>query len=147
MQNTKDWIQVGELAEGIKDGNVLPKSLDLFGKTMTLYFEKGSALRISFLEGSQLSWEVVKDEGEGSKGNEACIVTSPREDIYFVDYIKHDDRPESVSLVLNLNANMATAVFGRMPTEEETRKDLYRRAIDGEELTPVTVKFLRAGIN
>jgi len=147
MQNTKDWIQVGELAEGIKDGNVLPKSTDLFGKTMTLYFEEGSALRISFLEDYQLSWEMIEGQGVGSKGKEPYIATSPKEDIYFVDYIKHDDTAESVSLVLDLNAKMATAVLGRMPTEEETRKDPYRRAIDGEELTPVTVEFLRAGIN
>jgi hypothetical protein len=147
MQNLKDWIQVGELAAGIKDGNVLPKNTDLFGKTMTLYFEDGCALRISFLGDNQLSWEIIEGQEKGTKGNEPYISTSPREDIYFVDYIKHDGTTESVSLVLDLNAKMATAVLGKMPTEEETRKDPYRRAIEGEELTPVRVKFLRAGIN
>ena len=147
MQNFKDWIQVGELAEGIKDGNVLPKSMDLSGKTMALYFEDGFALRISFLEDSQLSWEVIEGQDKGTKGKEPYTATSPREGIYFVDYIKHDGTAESVSLVLDFNANMATAVVGRMPTEEETRKDPYRRAIEGEELTPVSVDFLRAGID
>ena len=146
MPDKLDWIQVGELADGMKDGFMLPRVDDLAAKTMDLFFEDGAVIRHTFADNASLTWEVVAGDEKGTAGKETYRATNPRPDIYFVDFIKQGERATSVSLVIDLATQMATVVIGTMPTEAETRKDLYRRATEGEELTAVTVQFLRAGI-
>ena len=147
MTKDTEWIQVGELAKGYIGGHKLPGTEDLVGKSLRIYFENGTTTQMRFNDETSLSWEMIEGSDKGMMDTETYRATSPRPNIYLVDYVKHSERALSVSLVLDLEKNIATAVLGRMPTEEETRKDLFSRVNQGMELTPVNVTFLSATLD
>jgi hypothetical protein len=146
MDKDVEWIQVGALADELSE-NVLPDSADLAGKTIRLFFENGTINCITFNDIHSLTWKVVEGDGKGSEDDEAYIATCPRQNIYFVDYIKHCDGATKISLVLDLESGIATAVIGTLPTEEEARTDPFRRAQSGMNLTAVDARFLSATID
>lgn len=141
------WISVGELADAFApDNHALPASGDLSGRVVTLSFEDGSAVEFHFA-GSRLTWKATAGERRGEGSEEAYRATRVREGIYFVDYLLHQERASSVSLVLDLNAGVATALLGRLPTEEEARTPLLDRIARGEDLTGVTATFLAGAVD
>ena len=145
MDQELKFIQVGELAKGISEF-VLPDSDDLIGQTLRLFFDDGSAVRIKFNSVHKLFWEELDADGRHSCGTEIYRATSPREGIYLLDYILKDRHATTVSLVLDFNLNIATAVIGTLPSETQTLKDPFTRVREGLELTCVTARFLRATI-
>ena len=146
MGEDLQWIQVGSLAEELSE-HVLPDSSDLGGRTIRLFFENGTATRIAFHDTHSLTWEVIKGDGKGARDDETYIATCPRQNVYFVDYIKHSDRATKISLVLDLESGIATAVSGTLPTEREARSDPFRRVQAGKNLTAVDARFLSAAID
>jgi hypothetical protein len=140
------FAQVGELAKGIGE-NALPVVDDLSGRSLQLFFEDGSATRMTFDDGHELRWEVVEGPASGAGGEETYAATSPREGVYFVDYVSSTRRATSVSRVLDLDTGRATTVIGTLPTESEVEKSAYRLANEGADLTAVGVQFLRASLD
>ena len=55
-----------------------------------------------------------------------------------MDFIKQGEASTTVSLVLDFNQMSFTAVIGKLPTEADTRIDMFARVEKGLELTPVT---------
>jgi hypothetical protein len=148
MTDKTEWVQVGELADGFApEANILEFVDDLIGHQIDLYAENGMLVRHKFLDKDKLVWEVLEGEGKGSSAEETYTATSIREGIYFVDFIKKNEKNTSVSLVLNLEAGNATILLGTLPDEKETMRPVYQRVLDGDVLTPVDAVFLQASIN
>jgi len=146
MSDALHFIQVGELVKGISEGT-LPPQHALTGRSLTLYAEDGSVTRLTFPETGHLAWEVLDGPGAGGRGEEACLVTRPREDVFVVDYVSSTRRATSVTVVLDLGRAAATTVIGTLPTPEETARGAYALATDGEELTLVACGFVRAAVD
>ena len=148
MSNATEWVQVGELADGFAaDANTLDYVDDLAGRTLDLHMDNGWVIRHVFESSDTLTWEVVDGEGVGEKATESYTATCLRDNIYFVNFIKANERATGVTLVLNLETANATAVLGEMPTEAETMRPVYQRVNDNDLLTPVATTFLQCSID
>lgn len=144
MNNKTEWLQVGDLAAGFApDSNILEYVNDLAGKTLDFYMDNGWLIRHTFHSGDSLTWEILEGEGVIEKVTESYTATCIRDGIYFVDFIKSQEKGTSVSLVINLNTNDGTANINQMPTREETMRPAYQRVMDGDLLTPVASTFLQ----
>jgi hypothetical protein len=120
---------------------------DLVGKRITLYTADGGTARYEFAVDGALDWNTSGPGGTES-GSENCVVTSPREGIYFVDFVKAGSQPPcSVSIVADVNLGVATVVVGRLPSAEAAHAGLLRRAQAHQELTQVTAEFISATIH
>jgi hypothetical protein len=146
MTKQTEWVQVGELAEGFApDSNKLDLVDDLVGKTLTLYFQNDVCIKHSFDTNTQLSWTVLTGENAGNTATENYTVTSIREGIYFVDFVK--DNQESVNIVLNFNTDNATVAITKLPSESEAARSAFSRVLAGDLLTGVEVNFMQASID
>ena len=148
MSNKIEWLQVGELSEGFAaDANTLENVDDLAGRTLNLHMDNGWVISHHFESGDTLTWKIIEGEGVGKKATESYTATCLRDNIYFVDFIKANERATSVSLVLNLETGNATVALGQLPTEEEAMRAAYQRVQDKDLLTPVATTFLQCSID
>ncbi|OLF53726.1 molybdenum cofactor biosynthesis F family protein [Pseudomonas chlororaphis] len=140
-----EWITVGALAEGFAADNHILPALDVFsGRSLTLHFANGWRIEHRFGPRS-LHWQ---DADSPARGESIYRVTSIRSGIYLVDFLKSEDgQTHSVSLILDLEQRIFTAVIGQMPSQAQTRVDLFSRALAGEELTSVKAQFFHGGID
>lgn len=145
MNQQPEWITVGALADGFAgDNHILPARDDLAGRHLTLHFDNGWQIEHRF-GAATLSWNNI---GESAGEELAYRATSLRPGLYLVDFIKQDQgATHSVSLVLDLERQCFTAVLGQMPSRDETRTDLFSRALAGGELTSVKAQFLHGAID
>jgi len=147
MSKKTEWVQVGDLAEGFApDSNILEYVNDLEGKIIDCYMENGWLIRHTFHSGTSMTWEIIEGEGVGAKVTEPYTATCIREGIYFVDFVKSQEKGTSVSLVINMNTNNGTAVINKMPSREETMRPAYQRVLEGDLLTPVDSVFIQFSI-
>ncbi|MFH0915426.1 MAG: molybdenum cofactor biosynthesis F family protein [bacterium] len=148
MSDTSRWISVGELAQAFgPDNNALTPTTDLAGKTVDLHLEDGRLITHRFETDSRLSWETAASGGATTGARETYSATKVREGIYFVDFIKHLDRATTVSLLLDMDRGIATALIGRLPDGAEAPRSLAERAAQGKELTAVSATFLSGAVN
>lgn len=140
------FIQVGELVKGISE-DTLPADDTFAGRSLTLFSEDGSAARLAFPRPGTLAWEVIAGPRAGLRGEEACVVTRPREDVVVVDYLASTLRATSVTIVLDLARSAATTVVGTLPTAEEAACSAFALATEGAEITQVAVEFTPATID
>lgn len=140
-------VDVGDLGRQIgEDG--LPSAPALVGRSMNIAFEDGSAIRLSFVGAHELEREVLSGPAVGEKATEAYFATSPRDGVYFIDYIVKDTRATTTSLVADVNSGCVTAVIGTLPTREEAYETgAYALAREGRERTLVRASFLRGAID
>ncbi|NTV69469.1 MAG: molybdenum cofactor biosynthesis protein F [Azonexaceae bacterium] len=143
-----EWIPVGALGDAfLPENNCLPPVADLAGRTFNLHFENGWVIEHAFADSERLTWRMTEGEGESRQGEERYVATRPRDDIYFVDFIKSGERATSVSLVLDLKRRTFIAVIGQLPTAEESMTPFITRIAQGKELTAVNATFLRGSID
>ena len=133
MTEDLKYIHVGDLAKGITE-NILPDSDELVGKSLKLFFEDGTIMKIRFNTIHAMTWKVLEGPEKGNHADVAYRATSLRKDIYFVDYIKGTQRATTISLIIDLSVQRTTAVIGtflpRGPiTSLKTTSSLRRRAI------------------
>lgn len=141
-----DFVQVGELAQGIRQRSE-PTVAALVGTSSTLHYEDGTVARIDFTGEHDLAWEVLEGPDAGSCGTETYAAFSPRDGVCLVDYISGALPRTSVSMVLDATTGSATVVVGTLPTADEVVKGAFALATDGEELTAVRARFLRAAVD
>ncbi len=147
MTETIEWVSVGALGEAFRpDNNSLESVADLGGQTLLLDLEDGRSFEYTFADAHTLRWEIKCGDGIGQWSEESYTATSPRPGVYFVDFIASKRRATSVSLVIDLNKNVLTAVIGRMPTEDETREPFSEKIRLGKMLTSVKATFLRGTV-
>lgn len=138
----RSWISVGELGEAFgadADSHTLPASSRLTGTRVALRFEDGSALDYHF----QSEGELVDGTGRA----ERYRATEIRPGILFVDLILSARRAATISIVLDLDRGICTAVEATLPEEAEARVPLVQRVARGEDLTGVRAKFLSGAID
>lgn len=170
MTDATQWISVGDLAHAFApDSYSLPISADLAGTSLDLHFADGRIIRHQFETAERLTWAVtagpdagrtaaedyfaakVRDGAAGVRAGTppsleaatevAARAGSPHTGIYFVDFVKHEQTATCVSLVLDLDRHIFTAVVGVLPGEDEARKDLLSRVGTGLDLTGVAATF------
>lgn len=148
MTNTTEWIPVGALGDAfLPENNCLPPVADLAGRTLTLHFENGWVIEHAFADGERLAWRMIAGDSASRQGNERYVATRPRDDIYFVDFIKSGERATSVSLVIDLRRGVCLAVVGQLPGAAESMTPFITRIAQGKELTAVSATFLRGSID
>lgn len=148
MTDATQWISVGDLAHAFApDSNSLPISPELAGTSLDLYVADGRIIRHHFETAEHLTWTVTAGPDAGRTAGEDYFATKIREGIYFVDFVKHLERATCVSLVLDLDQRIFTAVVGVLPGEAEARKDLLSRVGSGLDLTSVTATFHHGSID
>lgn len=141
----RDFVTVQELSEGFSEYS-LPQRQDLIGKTFELYYEAGHKAIYSFIDE-----ETVKCMVETSDNTEKIAAiynaVSPREGIYFVDFVWSYGDTKSITTIFDFNQNIATTAIGILPTKDEVQISQFERGDKGLPLTSVKVNFEHASIN
>lgn len=147
MTEKIEWVSVGALGEAFQpDNNSLEYVADLGGKTLLFNFEDGRSIEYAFADARTLRWEITCGNGAGRSSEESYTATTPRPGVYFVDFIASAERATSVSLVIDLNRGVLTAVIGKLPTKEETREPFLDKIGLGKTLTGVKANFIRGTV-
>jgi hypothetical protein len=143
--NDPTYITVGELSVGFSE-NVLAGSKALAGKSFKLYYESGARSGVTFLDGQKLRWE---PESQVAEERIVCDyrAVSPRENIYFVDFVAPHDDSRSVSIVLDLPQECATIITAVLPTIEEVMVPLIVRVKREMPLTSARAVFEHAAVD
>jgi hypothetical protein len=143
MSDNAGWITVDELSHGFGANN-LPDVEGLAGKSFDFHFENGWVINHHFTSAHELVWSM---KGEGGDFVENYSAVSPRPGIYFVDFEKKSEPGTTVSLALDLNQMISTAVISVMPSREEINRPILDRALAGDNLRSVKVDFYRATLD
>ena len=144
-----NWLQVGELVAGF-GGNEFELTDALLGSQHRLTFEDGSVAAVEFGMAHEVTCSVPAPGGGADlikTERIACTVTGIRAGIFFVDFLPSADRGVTVSLVIDASTGLGTAIWGRLPSRENTEQSIYSRAIAGQELTPVEGRVLHFSIS
>jgi hypothetical protein len=148
MPDPSPWITVGELAHAFApDSNAPPLTQDLAGKTFTFALESGQVIKHRFDAGERLVWEIIEGTGTGRRSDEGYLAVKIREGIYFVDYVRRQEPATTVTLVIDLDRAILTALIGRLPEPSETKLTLMQRIAAGKELTSVEALFLSGAVD
>jgi hypothetical protein len=148
MSTDSPYIPVGDLEKSFApDNNSLDPVADLSGRSLTLCFDNGRIMNIDVTDGKTLRWRVITGEGEGEDSAERYYATNPRPGIYFVDFVSSRGRAASVSLVLDFNQGIVTAVLGELPERTDVETPFLERIAAGRELTAVAATFLHGSID
>ncbi len=143
----RDWISVGELGVAFgSQANVLPPARQLAGISLPLSFEDGREVECTFLTDSLLTFTLrgVQTHGHGPHPYRA---TQMRPGVYFVDFIVRHERASTVSLVLDRQRRIFTAVEGQLPTQEQMRQPFLEKIARVQELTSVRASFFSGAID
>ncbi|MDE1165652.1 MAG: molybdenum cofactor biosynthesis F family protein [Pseudomonas sp.] len=145
MSTSKDWITVGDLADGFAaHAFILPNLATLAGQRFTLNFANGWQIPHHF-DAEQVHWAAADGHSSGSAAYRA---TSIREGLYLVDFLKHEHgQAYSISLVLDTASQSFTAVIGQLPDAATADEGLYTKALNGKPLTGVCVDFLHGSLD
>ncbi|WP_158734774.1 molybdenum cofactor biosynthesis F family protein [Alteribacillus sp. YIM 98480] len=140
-----DFISVGELSVGFSE-NMMEPTDKLVGKDFTLYYEGNKISEILFVDIETLKWTV---EDENIKERFICAYTAvkPRKDIYFIDFIVSYGDTKSISIVFDLQQNIATVVTSTLPVKEDTSIPMLQRAEQGMPLASVHASFEHVSID
>jgi hypothetical protein len=151
MTGSPEWISVGALGDAFaRESNALPVSAGLAGRTLSLHFENGWLIEHRFETDSVLR-RTVRDAGTGtfptSPGAVAYSATEIRPRIFFVNFVEPQLRAATVTLLLDLDNRICTAVIGRLPTRAAASVSLQDRIARGAELTGVSATFIHGAID
>lgn len=139
-----NWISVGDLGTSFAiSSHALTPVADLAGQAYDIDLA-GDVITHTFVDGETLRWSV---KGTAQSGTDTYRATSPREGIYFVDFIKSSERATSVSLVLDPQRGIATAVVGTLPDQARASTPAVELARQKRELTSVDVQILSGVID
>jgi phenolic acid decarboxylase len=148
MSEPSPWISVGELAQAFEpDSSTLPSTSDLAGETLHVHLENGQVVTYRFETETRLHRGITAGEETGAEGVDTYFATKVREGIYFVDFVTRLERATTITLLLDLNQGIATALIGRLPDEAEATGSLLERVAQGRELTAVSATFLTGALN
>lgn len=141
--NTREFPTIEELSNGFSEFR-LPQSDRMVGKSITLHYEDKNTMALDFLSGDVL--KAVFSENDETVAATYTLV-SPREGIYFLDFIKSYGDTCSVSTVIDETKGIATTVFGTLPSHEEVMISQFERADKAMGMTSVKAVFKHAAID
>lgn len=138
---------MGDIAEGY-GANQMEATDALAGQELTLHFGDGSSVEYTFRDDRTIEWQVTGGANDGEEEVAQYNATMPREDIFFVDFMVPDESRTSISLVLDLDDDVATRVTATIPgSKEEMPKFLLENAMAGEPLSAGNADFASASID
>lgn len=147
MTGSEHWVPMGDIAEGY-GVNQMEATDSLSGQEFTLNFEDGSAVTYTFVDDEMVEYTVTDGPDEGRGAKERYNATLPREGIYFVDYMKSDEERTSVTVVLDLERDIATVITASIPSsKDEMPQLLLEHAMAGESLTAGDSEIVPAAID
>ena len=103
----QEYITVGELSVGFSE-NIIELTDDLVGRQIMLNFESGKRAWINCVDTEVVKWK-TEDQGREEKFICSYRAIMPRKNIYFVDFIVSYGDSQSVSVILDVERNIATA--------------------------------------
>lgn len=106
---------------------------------MTLRLEDGSALDYHFQSDARLT--------DGTGRVRSYRATEIRPGFLFVDLLLSERRASTISLVLDLDRGVCTALDATLPEQAEAMVPLLERVASGTELTSVRARLLSGAIN
>lgn len=142
---TPEYISVGELSVGFSE-NIMERTNKLVGKTISLHFESGKKTQLTFIDIETMKYLTIEGEKE-ERLITSYLAINPRENIYFIDFVASYGDTRSVSIVLDMNKEIATVITGILPTTEEMAIPILKRAEQGLPLTPVQALIEHASVN
>lgn len=147
MNQTKnrDFVTVQELSEGFSEFS-LPQTPDLKGKTLEFFYEGGHKATYSFLDETTLVCSVETEE-DTEKVAAIYNAVSPRENIYFIDFVWSYGTAKSITTIVDMTQGIATTAIGILPTKEEVDISQFERGDKGIPLTSVKIEFEHAAVN
>lgn len=143
MNDKVSWIPVDELSHGFGENN-LDNVGDLAGQHFDLHLENGWVINHRFISATELVWSM---QGESEEFAETYSAVTPRDGIYFVDFVKASEPGTTVSLALDMNKQIATAVLAVMPTQTEMDRSILERARSGDPVRSVKANFMKATLD
>ena len=148
MSDISPWISVGALGEAFApESNVLSCVNDLEGKTIIFNFENGWSIAHQFLANGQLKWHGIDGEVVGEQGDELYSATSLRPGIYFVDFVKAAERATTVSMIIDLNKKIFTALLGQLPERAQAMEPFLTKIAGNKSLSSVSAHFMRGALD
>lgn len=148
MSDSARWITVGELAQAFApDSNKGKSTGGLAGETLRLHLEDGQAFECRFTTDTTLVWSPVGGKSRRASGEETYAAVEMRPGIYLLDFVRHEERTATVTLVLDLGLGIVTALFAALPAEKEAQQPLIQRVGEGRELTAVSALFLNGAVD
>lgn len=143
----KSWIDLGDWGKGMNEFK-LPSSAELVGKELKFYFNVSNRLiKYVFHDASSLAWEVLEGPDKGQSSTETYEAIRVAPNIYFVDFVKKTLPNVSVSMALDLNTRMATALIATVPDKEAASQGFVDRLGKGLDLSTMKVEILHANVN
>ncbi len=141
--NNREFPTIEELSNGFSEFR-LPQSDYMIEKVITLNYEDNSSIKLEFLTTDVLT-AVFSETGEKLAANYTLV--SPREGIFFLDFVKSYGDATSISMILDINKGIATTLFGTLPTKQEVLISQFERADKGMSMTSVKALFKHAAID
>lgn len=141
----RDFPTVEELSQGFSEFK-LPQSEELIGKSMMINYENGNKAIYEFLDYETLKVKYINEETE-DKISAIYTAVSPRHNIYVVDFIWSFGDTKSVTIVVDLNKNIATTLIAKLPNEKEVSVSQFERGDKGLPLTSVKAEFMHASVD
>lgn len=138
-----EFPTVEELSNGFSEFK-LEEAVELSNKEIELFYEDGQKVVYQFLVKNCLR---VTCEGEHVTSF-ACIYSavSPRNNLYFVDFIQANGMSQSVTTVLDFNKMIATTLTATLPSREQADISQLVRAEMKLPMTSVSAQFTHASI-
>ena len=148
MSSQPVFIPVGDLADGFApDSHILPNSTVLQGRQFVLHFADGSSASLQVGEQDCQLETMSKGSAEGFVGQGAYRASSLRPGIVLLDFIPLQQHGHSLSLVLDIERAVFTAVAGQLPSAQEVAQSAFSRVNKGQELTAVRCQFAHGSLN
>ncbi|RSL30313.1 molybdenum cofactor biosynthesis protein MoaF [Salibacterium salarium] len=145
MESNQEFISVGELSVGFSE-NIMKPTDNLVGKHLNLYSEEGTEYGVTFVDVETLKWSEYKN-GEAKKFICQYTAVMPRNNLYLVDFIVSYGDTFSISLILDIEKNIATKLKADLPASENISVPMLHRAERGESLTSVKAVFEHLSID
>jgi hypothetical protein len=142
---TSAWISVGALGEAFApDANLLARTEQLSGRTITLNLEDGSTSRLQFLSASELHWQ---GDQHTFSIPVAYRATEIRPGIVLLSVTRPDKPTSAIAVVLDLPRGICTTLMGHLPSKVDAMEPLLTRIAHGSELTSVRAILLAGAID
>ncbi|MDR2892664.1 MAG: molybdenum cofactor biosynthesis F family protein [Deltaproteobacteria bacterium] len=142
----------GEVLSGRTSEETPNPAFYLLGKSFTLRLEDGGSIIYHFSTKNTLDWQRTwagRPDRANTLGTATdFIVTNPRPNIYFIDYLDDSAKPSKpVTIIMDLGQNIATVLYGILPTQEELAITPEERVKQNLPLSLVRIEVLHAGIS
>jgi hypothetical protein len=117
-QKAKNWINLGDLGEGI-DEFKLTSSSELADKKFRFCFHVNNQVtKYVFHDASSLTWEILEGQDNGQSDTEKYEAICVDPNIYFVDFVRKSLPNVSVSFALAPDTGTSAFLVATVPERE-----------------------------